>query len=150
MYFQSISAAPLYHATPHSLYSLPPGLAHPYSASNTTTLDFPPICTPPLLASAESRNGSFHPPSLSGVAIHSLSRCRRGKRWRVVGVRCTCVQHVRIGQELGVTKGVDHVQWQHGGHILERRKGLSLGCGQRGKPSGGGRVWEEKRVREMR
>lgn len=49
-----------------------------YSASNGATGAWLFTCTPPRFFSLLSQNGSFHPPSLSGVASHRRIRCRRG------------------------------------------------------------------------
>ena len=49
-----------------------------YSASRCATGATSSTWIPPLFFSSLSWNGSFHPPSLSGVANHNRIRCRRG------------------------------------------------------------------------
>lgn len=57
--------------TPHSSGPI-------YSASVGARGGVSLTCTPPLFACPESLNGSFHPPSFSGVASHSLIKCLFG------------------------------------------------------------------------
>jgi hypothetical protein len=60
-----------------------------HSASKGQTGGWSLTWIPPLFLCAESWKGSFQPPSLSGVASHSLIKCLLGvgRAWSVYAVR---------------------------------------------------------------